>query len=92
MQGEQRGHLRNAGRAPGGPEVQYHYLSTVTGEVNRGGAVGNREVGSNLARLSRVRAAVAAGRKRDGQKQKEREKTREPHVSIIRSERASLEG
>jgi hypothetical protein len=59
---DQRWHLDDAGRAPGGPEVEQHYPAPVICQMNCRVSVGNGEIGRNLAGLGGMRAAVAAGR------------------------------
>jgi hypothetical protein len=58
---EERGHLLNAGRAPGSPEIEQDNLATVARQVNRGCAVRDGEVGSKFAGLRGMRAAIARG-------------------------------
>ena len=89
---DQRRQLLDAGRTPCGPEVEQHYAALVAGNMDRRGAVGDGEVRSRLARLGRMRAPVAAGRKRQQQEQTGRKEPREPHIPIIRSERVPGKG
>lgn len=88
VEGEERGGFLNAGHAPGGPEVDEDDLTTVAGEMDGGGAVGEGEVGGRLAGLRRMRAAVAGGQQGKWQQGGQNEATRKPHILIIRSGRA----
>ena len=91
VQFEQRGHLLHAGRAPGRPEVEQHHLAAIAGQMDRGRAVGDGEIRGRLAGLGRMRAAVAARRKRQRQQQSERENPREPHISYNTERKARSE-
>jgi len=85
VQIEQGGQLLDAGRAPGGPEVDQDDFASIVGQMDAGGAVGDGEVGRYLAGLRGVRTAVAGCEQ--GQRQKEQgsaEATGE-HVTIIRA-------
>ncbi len=57
---KERGHLLDAGRAPGGPEIQENDAAAVIGQMNRSGTVGDGEVRGNFAGLAGVSATVAA--------------------------------
>jgi len=85
-------HFLNAGRAPGGPEVDQDDLAAVVGEMNGRGSIGDGEIWSRLIEQKRTRAAVAAGRKSQGQQQREGEEARATHTPIIRSEWPQMEG
>lgn len=85
---DQCGKLREAGRAPGAPEVEQHNLAAVAGKVDGGGAIGEGEVRRRLTRLRRMRTTVAAGRQGQGKEDEKKQKPGEPHILIIRSERA----
>ena len=73
---EQRGHLLDAGRAPGGPEVEQHHAAPVAGQMDGRRSVGDGEIRSCLPGLGRMRATVAARREGQRHKQSEREKPR----------------
>ena len=73
MELEEGGQFNDAGLAPGGPEVEQHHLAAIAGKVNGGGAVGDGEVGGELAGLGGVSAAVAGGDKPQRQEEQESE-------------------
>jgi hypothetical protein len=56
--------------------------------MNRGGAVGDGEIGGDFAGLRGMGSAVAGGDEGQREDENESEKTREPHILIIRSDRA----
>jgi hypothetical protein len=56
--------------------------------VDGGRAIGDREVGGFLPDLAGMRAAIAGGHERQWEKKKDGEKTKVPHILIIRSNRA----
>ena len=95
----QRGHLtveldqcwnlREARRAPGAPEVEQHHLAAIVGKVDGGVTVREGKVWRGLARLRGARTPVAARRKRQWDEDEKKQKTREPHILIIRSGRAA---
>lgn len=58
---EKRGQFCHAGSAPGGPEVEQDNLASIAGEMDRVGAVRDREVGCGLSGLCGMCATVAAG-------------------------------
>ena len=57
---EERRHLLDAGRAPGGPEVEQDYTAAVAGQVNGGFAIRDCEVRGNFSWLARVSATIAS--------------------------------
>jgi hypothetical protein len=88
---EQRGHLFDARYAPACPEVKQDNVAAVAGQMNGGRAVGDGEIGGNLAGLGGMRAAIARRQRSQSQKEDQDEAAREPHLLIIRSERAGSE-
>jgi hypothetical protein len=78
--------LLNTWRALTPPEIEQDYLSTIACKVNRGGTVGDIEIGSNLVGLCGTRAAVAAGSRNNGEQTGHGEKTGKPHILIILSD------
>jgi len=64
-------HLLDAGRAPGGPEVEQDNLAPVAGEMDGGGSIEDGEVGGRLVHLRRARAAITGGG--EGQRQQDEE-------------------
>ena len=85
VQLEQRGHLHDAWRAPGSPEVEQYHAAPVAGQVNGSRAVGEIEIRGWLAGQGRVHATVTTGHQGQRQKQSERKEPRKPHISIILS-------
>src|ERR1019366_4051083 len=61
LQLHQRGHLLNARRAPGCPEVEHHGLALKLVQRNRALRIGDGELGSGAADARRMRTAVACG-------------------------------
>src|ERR1035437_6028027 len=59
LQLHQRGHLLNARRAPGCPEVEHHWLALELTQRNRALRIGDGELGSGAADAWRMRAVVA---------------------------------
>lgn len=64
---EQAGKLFDAGRAPGGPEIEHDNVAAQLGEIDGVRAVGDGELGRGLVDVARVAAAIAAGNERQGQ-------------------------
>jgi hypothetical protein len=60
--------------------------------VDGGGSVGDGEIGCGLIGLRWMGAAVAGGHKGQREEYKIDERTREPHILIIRSDRARTKG
>ena len=69
---DQRGHLLDAGGAPGCPKAEHNNTAPVAGQMDGGCAVGDGEIRGCLVRLSRMSAAIAAGSESQQQKQTER--------------------
>jgi hypothetical protein len=59
VQFEQGGHLLDARRAPGRPEVEQHHLASVACQMDGGRTVRDGEIRRLLAGLGRMRTAVA---------------------------------
>jgi len=67
VESEQAGELFDAGRAPGGPEIEHDDVAAEFGEIDGVGAVGDGELGRGLVDVVGMGAAVAAGNKKHGQ-------------------------
>lgn len=89
---QERRHLLHAGSAPRGPEVEQDDLAAVVSQMHGGVAVGDGEVGGNLAGLRGMRTAVAAGDHGQGQQGREYKKAKEAHLSIILSGMVEAKG
>jgi hypothetical protein len=89
---KERRQLLDAGGALTPPEVEQDHAAAIAGQMDGGGAVRDGEVGSGDIELCGPHAAVAGRRKREGEEKREGESRGEPHLLIIRSERAERNG
>jgi hypothetical protein len=87
MQLEKGRQFHQARLAPCRPKVQQHNLPAIIRQMDGGGSVGDCEIGCGLIGLCWMGAAVAGGRKGQREDYKIGERTREPHILIIRSDR-----
>ena len=67
LEGQEAGELFDAGRAPGGPEVDDDDVATELAEVDGVRAFGEGELGGGFADVAGVVAAIAAGGQEEGE-------------------------
>ena len=86
------GGLLDAGRALTPPEVQENDFAPVVGEADGVLAIADGEVGGDAVGVYGRCSAVACCCEGEHQQKSQRDETRKPHVSIIRSGRDRKEG